>query len=105
LNIIINAAQAIRDLSRNKRGLITIRSYENATSVLFEIADDGPGIPEHILPKIFDPFFTTKPVGKGTGLGLNIAYDIIVNKHHGEISVQTEVGNGTTFTIQLPKLT
>jgi signal transduction histidine kinase len=103
LNIIINAAQAIKELDRKTPGLISLRSYENESSVFFEIEDDGPGITEKVLPKIFDPFFTTKPVGKGTGLGLNIAYDIIVNKHHGEISANTEVGKGTTFVIQLPK--
>jgi signal transduction histidine kinase len=103
LNIIINAAQAIREFSKDRRGLITIRSYEDTSSVYFEFSDTGPGIPDHVLPKIFDPFFTTKPVGKGTGLGLNIAYDIIVNKHHGDISVKTELGKGTTFIVQLPK--
>ncbi len=52
--------------------------------------------------KIFDPFFTTKEVGKGTGLGLSISYDIVVNKHKGEIYAESEVGKGTTFTVKLP---
>jgi two-component system NtrC family sensor kinase len=66
-----------------------------------EISDDGCGIaPEH-LERIFEPFFTTRAVGKGTGLGLSISYDII-KKHSGEITVESTVGKGTTFTIKLP---
>ncbi|MBI3479644.1 MAG: histidine kinase, partial [Nitrosomonadales bacterium] len=69
--------------------------------VRVEVADTGKGIaPEHIK-KIFDPFFTTKPIGKGTGLGLSLAYSI-VQKHHGRIEVQSEVGKGTTFRVWLP---
>ena len=65
------------------------------------ISDTGSGIAEEKLNKIFEPFFTTKPVGKGTGLGLSIAYDI-VKKHNGEITVESEMGKGTTFTVQIP---
>jgi signal transduction histidine kinase len=65
------------------------------------IADNGCGIPEKNLSKIFDPFFTTKEVGKGTGLGMHIAYNI-VRKHNGTITVQSQVGQGTTFTIRVP---
>jgi signal transduction histidine kinase len=103
LNIFINAAQAITDQKRKDLGLIKVLTRQDEISVYIEIADDGPGIPEEILPKIFDPFFSTKPVGKGTGLGLNIAYDIIVNKHHGDISVKSDFGKGTCFTIRLPR--
>jgi len=67
-----------------------------------EISDNGPGIPADVLSKIFDPFFTTKAPGKGTGLGLSLSYDIIVNKHKGELLVDSTVGEGTTFTIKLP---
>jgi signal transduction histidine kinase len=65
------------------------------------ISDTGQGIPEKILNRIFDPFFTTKPVGKGTGLGLNVSYNII-KKHEGTITVHSELGKGTTFLIRIP---
>ena len=69
--------------------------------VEIKIGDTGSGIPKENLSKIFDPFFTTKDVGKGTGLGLNMAYNII-KKHNGTIDVESEVGKGTTFTIRIP---
>ncbi len=103
LNIIVNAAQAIAEQHRASKGLITVATLEDDDSVYCSIADDGPGIKEENVKKIFEPFFTTKPVGKGTGLGLNIAWDIIVNRHKGEIGVDTELGKGTCFTIKLPK--
>ena len=65
------------------------------------ISDNGPGIPDAIKDKIFQPFFTTKPAGQGTGLGLSLSYDI-VKAHGGEIKVKSHVGEGTTFSIQLP---
>jgi signal transduction histidine kinase len=71
--------------------------------VVVTISDTGCGIAEEHLTKIFDPFFTTKEVGKGTGLGMNIAYHI-VQKHNGTLAVDSEVGKGTTFTITLPAL-
>ena len=102
LNILMNAAQAIKTQERNDRGKIAIRTYATDDDVVCEISDDGPGIEPDKLQKIFDPFFTTKPVGKGTGLGLSISYDIIVNKHKGILLVDNSVGNGTKFTIKLP---
>jgi signal transduction histidine kinase len=102
LNIIINAAQAIESMNRKERGTISIRTYPEGDFVVCEIADDGPGIPEDKIIYIFEPFFTTKDSGKGTGLGLSISNDIILNKHHGELKVQSEVGKGTTFTMKLP---
>lgn len=69
--------------------------------MLLSIADTGQVIPSELLSRIFDPFFTTKEVGKGTGLGLSISYDII-KKHGGEITVQSKVERGTTFTLKLP---
>jgi signal transduction histidine kinase len=66
-----------------------------------EIADSGPGIPADVLPRIFEPFFTTKPVGSGTGLGLDIAWRIVVNKHHGDLRVMSEPGD-TRFVVRLP---
>ena len=102
LNILVNAAQAIKAQNRSELGKIEIKSYQKGEHVYCEICDDGPGIPNKIFNKIFDPFFTTKEVGKGTGLGLNISYDIIVNKHKGDLIVNSEVGKGATFIIKLP---
>ncbi|MFA9465055.1 MAG: sensor histidine kinase [Velocimicrobium sp.] len=100
LNLIVNAAYAIK--SKGKQGTITVHTYSDTDYVYCEISDDGVGIPEAITKKIFEPFFTTKPVGSGTGLGLSISYDIIVNKHHGQIMVDSTMGEGTTFIIKLP---
>jgi signal transduction histidine kinase len=102
LNIIVNAAQAIRSMKKTTPGNIWIQTKSNPHSIQCIIQDDGPGIPATDLDKIFDPFFTTKPVGEGTGLGLNICYDIIVNNHKGHLDVQSQEGSGTTFTITLP---
>lgn len=66
------------------------------------IADNGPGIPKSALNKLFDPFFTTKPVGKGTGLGLSISYQIIVEKHGGDLRCESVPGQGTKFIITIP---
>ena len=102
LNILLNAAQAIQKKSAAEKGLIHIVTRADEEAVYCSISDTGDGIrPEHI-GKIFEPFFTTKQVGKGTGLGLSISYDIIVNKHGGEISVCSEPGQGSTFTLRLP---
>ena len=102
LNILVNSAQAISIQRRPEKGKIHIKTYEKDNHVLCEITDDGPGIPQKIINNIFDPFFTTKEVGKGTGIGLSISYDIIVSKHHGELLVDSVEGKGTTFTIKLP---
>jgi len=96
MNILVNAAHSIKN-----RGKITIKTYSEGERVFVEISDTGAGIPEENLTKIFDPFFTTKEPGKGTGLGLSIVYGII-KKHNGEIKVKSKVGEGTTFTIELP---
>lgn len=103
LNILVNAAQAIRSQNRQTPGHIFIRTRDEGDFVVCEIEDDGPGIPAEIRSQIFDPFFTTKPAGKGTGLGLSVSYDIVVNKHHGQILLDSEVGRGTKFVIRLPK--
>ncbi|MBW7991638.1 MAG: CBS domain-containing protein [Planctomycetes bacterium] len=103
LNILVNAAQAIKAQKRDGNGIITIKTYTtDDNEVVCEIVDDGPGIPPETLSKIFEPFFTTKPVGKGTGLGLSVSYDIITNKHKGTLLVDSTVGEGTKFTIKLP---
>ena len=102
LNILINAAQAIKSQEKQDIGTITIRTYATDDHVVCEISDNGCGIAPENLSKIFDPFFTTKAVGKGTGLGLSVSYDIIINKHKGELFADSTVGKGTTFTIRLP---
>jgi signal transduction histidine kinase len=96
MNLLVNAAHAIE-----KRGTITIRTGHEGEEVWVEVADTGKGIAPEYLQKIFDPFFTTKPVGKGTGLGLSLSYGI-VQKHHGRIEVQSELGKGATFRVWLP---
>jgi PAS domain S-box-containing protein len=95
MNLLVNAAQAIE-----KEGEIRISTQALDGQVQIRISDSGSGIPKENLSRIFDPFFTTKEVGKGTGLGLNVAYNII-QKHKGTIDVESEVGRGTTFTIRL----
>lgn len=95
MNILVNAGQAIEG-----KGKIEISTSIDKDHVVIKISDTGGGIPPEILPKIFDPFFTTKDVGKGTGLGLNVAYNII-QKHKGTIEVESDVGVGTTFIMRL----
>jgi signal transduction histidine kinase len=96
MNLLVNAVQAM-----DRNGTIEIRTADHGDRVELAISDTGHGIPEENLSKIFDPFFTTKDVGKGTGLGLNLVYNII-KKHHGTIDVKSTMGEGTTFTIFLP---
>ncbi len=97
MNILANAGQAIE-----RKGNVWLTTAFAAGNVQIIIRDDGGGIPDDILPKIFDPFFTTKDVGAGTGLGLSISYGII-EKHHGQITVKSRVGEGTEFTITIPQ--
>jgi two-component system, NtrC family, sensor kinase len=93
LNLLINSSQAIAE-----KGTIGITTYEDDTWVYAKVSDTGSGIAPEVLPKIFDPFFSTK---KSTGLGLSVSYNII--KHHGgDVKVESKVGMGTTFTLQLP---
>jgi PAS domain S-box-containing protein len=97
MNILVNAAQAIPE-----KGEIVIRTCLEGDLVKITISDTGTGIKPENLPRIFEPFFTTKEVGKGTGLGLNVAYNI-VKKHKGSIEARSSVGAGTTFIIRLPQ--
>ena len=99
INIVNNALQALPD-GRGKISLSTA-CHQDTESIVVECRDDGIGIPPEIMKDIFKPFFTTKEVGKGTGLGLYVSYEII-KKHAGEIRVSSERGMGTTFTIVLP---
>ncbi|MFQ5415689.1 MAG: sensor histidine kinase [Myxococcota bacterium] len=96
LNLLVNACDAIED-----QGTIRVVTRAIDNGVRLEFHDDGPGIPEDVQRSIFDPFFTTKPVGRGTGLGLSLSHGII-ERHDGRISVDSEVGHGTTFIIELP---
>jgi len=95
-NMIDNAAQAM-----GGSGTLTVRTAREDGCVLVEIGDTGPGIPPEVQQRIFEPFFTTKPVGEGTGLGLDIAWRIVVNKHHGDIRVESVPGD-TRFQVLLP---
>lgn len=96
MNIILNAINELKD---QNEGLLEISTLENEAHVLCFIKDNGSGIETDVLNKIFDPFFTTKPMGQHTGLGLSIAQDIIVNKHKGQINVETKPGKGSSFVI------
>jgi two-component system NtrC family sensor kinase len=103
LNMIVNAVHAIEARRHSDvRGLIRIATRSENQWVVISIADNGAGIPDSVKSRIFDPFFTTKEVGKGTGQGLAIAQSVIVTRHKGRISVESEVGKGTTFEIRLP---
>jgi signal transduction histidine kinase/CheY-like chemotaxis protein len=101
LNLVINAEQAM--LSSHGRGVLVVRTWHDHDNdaVVLEINDDGPGVPEEVQPKVFDPFFTTKEVGKGTGLGLTVAY-AIVQEHGGRIRLESRPGGGASFFIELP---
>jgi PAS domain S-box-containing protein len=96
VNLLINAVNSIAD-----KGVVTIKTWHRDEFICIEVSDTGVGIPRQNLVKIFEPFFTTKEAGKGTGLGLSITYEI-VQRHKGEITVESEVGKGTAFTIKIP---
>jgi signal transduction histidine kinase len=102
LNIIINAVQAIREKDSEEKGIIKISTWDDAEFVYCAIEDNGAGIMHENLNSIFNPFFTTKTIGKGTGMGLSISYDTIVNRHNGEILVESSQGCGAVFTVKLP---
>jgi PAS domain S-box-containing protein len=105
LNMIVNSAQAIQELAQRggpKKGVIRITTRSRDGEVVITLSDTGAGISQANLNRIFDPFFTTKKMGMGTGQGLSLAHNIIVNQHKGKISVESELDKGTTFTIVLP---
>ena len=95
-NIIDNAIDAMRG-----KGEIRVKTYQEDQRVVVEISDNGPGIPPDIQSRIFEPFFTTKAPGHGTGLGLHISHDIIANRHHGQLTVESKPGE-TKFRVVLP---
>ncbi|MBI4781729.1 MAG: response regulator [Oscillatoriophycideae cyanobacterium NC_groundwater_1537_Pr4_S-0.65um_50_18] len=106
MNVLSNAIDALDEAREQKEGLIPqINIRTEITSdhwVEISIADNGAGIAEEVLPKLFDPFFTTKPVGKGTGMGLAISYQIVVEKHVGSLTCYSQPGQGTEFKIRIP---
>jgi signal transduction histidine kinase len=104
LNILVNASQAIAQANQgtDEMGKIAFTTRLIDDWVQITISDTGSGIPEDARPKVFDPFFTTKPIGEGTGQGLALSYAIVVEKHGGTITFETEVGKGTTFCIRIP---
>jgi PAS domain S-box-containing protein len=105
LNMIVNAAHAISDVvgdGGKGKGKIRVRTRSDGDFAIIEISDSGSGMPAHVQQRIFEPFFTTKEVGKGTGQGLAIAHNVIVDKHGGTIKVASSPGAGTTFSIRLP---
>ena len=105
LNLVVNAAHAIAEAKGGDscaKGTITISTRQDGDWVEIQVGDTGTGIPEAIRDKVFDPFFTTRSVGEGTGQGLAIARNVIVGRHNGTLSFQTQHGVGTVFTIRLP---
>jgi len=96
LNLLNNALQAVGDAGR-----IRVHTRREEDWAVFEVADDGPGIPADVLPRIFDPFFTTKDVGSGTGLGLSISHGI-VERHGGHVDVRSDPAGGAIFAVRLP---
>lgn len=102
LNLIVNAAHAMEEAGRKDKGLLTVATRQRGGWAEVTVADNGTGMAEAVKQRIFDPFFTTKDVGKGTGQGLAICHDIVVNKHGGRITVDSEEGRGSCFTIALP---
>lgn len=103
LNVLLNATQAIEASSKQgEKGSIAIKTSREAGYAVVRIHDSGGGMTEEIINRAFDPFFTTKEVGRGSGQGLAIAHDVVVNKHQGLIEIESSPGKGTTFIISLP---
>jgi signal transduction histidine kinase len=102
LNILYNAVYAIKAKLNISKGIISIKTYKEDNYVVCDIQDNGIGIENAIISKIFDPFFTTKPKEEAAGLGLSLAYEIIVEKHCGKLFVESELGVYSKFTIKLP---
>jgi signal transduction histidine kinase len=105
LNLITNAFYVVNEKQKQNitgyEPTVSICTKKSGDKIFISVKDNGNGIPDHIKEKIFQPFFTTKPTGQGTGLGLSLSYDI-VKEHGGELKVETEEGEGSEFSIQLP---
>jgi two-component system, NtrC family, sensor kinase len=102
MNLIVNAIDALEELEQKTNWIKISTECIADETVVIRIADNGGGIPDHIIKKLFDPFFTTKAVGKGTGLGLSISYQIITERHGGRLRCESIVGQGTEFIIEIP---
>jgi two-component system NtrC family sensor kinase len=103
MNLLANAVDAFESQSENASPRITIRTgRQDKEQVFVQISDNGPGIPEAAKARIFNPFFTTKPIGKGTGIGLSISHQIVVETHGGQLRCESNLNKGTVFTIVLP---
>lgn len=102
LNLIVNAAHAIKAKADLPRGLITIETRESQGMIEVTVADNGTGMPECVQERVFEPFFSTKVAGEGSGQGLAICRGIVIEQHGGEIELDSEVGEGTRFTVRLP---
>jgi two-component system, NtrC family, sensor kinase len=105
LNLVSNAFYAVTEKKKQVEPgfepTVWLKTRKINGKVEISVRDNGSGIPQSLLNKIYQPFFTTKPTGEGTGLGLSLAYDIVTKGHAGDISVETEEGTGTTFTVTL----
>jgi two-component system NtrC family sensor kinase len=104
INLIVNAAHAIEDHvgESGERGSIAIHTRHEGDHVIVSITDTGGGIPDDVAERIFDPFFTTKDVGRGTGQGLAIARTIVVERHGGTLTFDSDPGRGSSFHVRLP---
>jgi signal transduction histidine kinase len=108
LNIVNNGCYATHQRALKSPGFQPVLRCTTAKiqgGVEIRIGDNGTGIPKEVLPKIFNPFFTTKPTGSGTGLGLSLSYQIVVDQHKGTMRVETQEGEGTEFILTLPERT
>ena len=107
VNVIQNACDAMRqkrrELGPSYKPALSLRTTDKGDRVEVRIRDNGTGIPQELVDKIYKPFFTTKPPGEGTGLGLSLSHDIVVQGHQGKMSVTTTAGEFTEFLITLPK--
>lgn len=102
MNVLCNAIDALELGSNNQSPTILLRTWVQGQRVAIAIADNGVGISESIRERIFEPFFTTKPIGQGTGIGLSISYQVVVEKHGGSFKFTSELGQGTEFLIEIP---
>ena len=106
MNLVDNAMDALQEFAqsqgRSYRPVIQVSTVPRDAHVEVRVSDNGPGIPDDIKERIFEPFFTTKPGGSGTGLGLSLCYEIVTQGHGGTLTVESEVGQGTTFVVTLP---
>jgi len=106
LNLLTNAFHAVKERKASEaegfQPTVWVKTKKSPDGVQISVHDNGGGIPEPLRDKIFLPFFTTKPTGEGTGLGLSMSYDIVTKGHGGKMEMQSEIGKGTGFTVNLP---